>query len=195
MSRKEDTIMKDINKSLKQWLDELNHYQLTGYEKLPDIDLYMDQVITYFERQLLTFQLSSLDKQITSSMINNYVKGEVIPSPTAKRYNKEHLALILEVCLLKKALSISNIKTILDSKYKNTDFAETYNDFTKEASQTLHNVAADTANKLEKIEINDQAALLDLALKLGLQANANMLIAERIMNYIKIQNDLKPADE
>ena len=195
MSRKEDTIMKDINKSLKQWLNELNHYQLTGYEKLPDIDLYMDQVITYLERQLLTFQLSSLDKQITSSMINNYVKGEVIPSPTAKRYNKEHLALILEVCLLKKALSISNIKTILDSKYKNTDFAETYNDFTKEASQTLHNVAADTANKLEKIEINDQAALLDLALKLGLQANANMLIAERIMNYIKIQNDLKPADE
>ena len=195
MSRKEDTIMKDINKSLKQWLNELNHYQLTGYEKLPDIDLYMDQVITYLERQLLTFQLSSLDKQITSSMINNYVKGEVIPSPTAKRYNKEHLALILEVCLLKKALSISNIKTILDSKYKNTDFAETYNDFTKEASQTLHNVAADTANKLEKIEINDQAALLDLALKLGLQANANMLIAERIMNYIKIQNDLKPAAE
>lgn len=187
--------MKDINKSLKLWLDELNQYHLTVYEKLPDIDLYMDQVITYLERQLLTFQLSSLDKQITSSMINNYVKGEVIPSPTAKRYNKEHLALILEVCLLKKALSISNIKTILDSKYKNTDFAETYNDFTKEASQTLHNVAADTANKLEKIEINDQAALLDLALKLGLQANANMLIAERIMNYIKIQNDLKPADE
>ena len=106
--------MKDINKSLELWLNDLTKYELTQYEKLPDIDLYMDQVITYLEKQLRTFQLSSLDKQITSSMINNYVKGEVIPSPNAKRYSKEHIALILEVCLLKKALSISNIKNILD---------------------------------------------------------------------------------
>lgn len=187
--------MKDINKSLEIWLTELDEYQLTQYEKLPDIDLYMDQVITYLEKQLRTFQLSSLDKQITSSMINNYVKGEVIPSPTAKRYSKEHIALILEVCLLKKALSISNIKNILDSNYKDTDFANTYNDFAKASSDTLHNVAENTLKSLKEIEANDQKALLDLALKLGLQANANMLIAERIMDYIRIQNTLKKTDE
>ena len=65
--------MKDINNSLKIWLDDLNKYELTSYEKLPDIDLYMDQMITYLERNLNTFEISSLDKQITSSMINNYV--------------------------------------------------------------------------------------------------------------------------
>ena len=80
--------MKDINKSLKFWLEELDKFELASYEKLPDIDLYMDQMITYLERQLNTFSLSSLDKQITSSMINNYVKGDCIPSPNAKKYNK-----------------------------------------------------------------------------------------------------------
>ena len=39
--------MKDINKSLELWLNDLTKYELTEYEKLPDIDLYMDQVITW----------------------------------------------------------------------------------------------------------------------------------------------------
>ncbi|UKI49383.1 MAG: DUF1836 domain-containing protein [Clostridium sp.] len=53
-------------------------------KKLPDIDLYMDQVVTYLEKQLKILATSSLDKQITSSMINNYVKGEVISAPVSK---------------------------------------------------------------------------------------------------------------
>lgn len=183
--------MKDINKSLKLWLDELDRFELTTYEKLPDIDLYMDQMITYLERQLNTFALSSLDKQITSSMINNYVKGDCIPSPLAKKYNKEHIALILQICLLKKAINISDIKQILDSNYQNADFMETYNDFANKATETLHQISHETAEKLAEIETNNQNELLKLALELSLVANANVLIAKRILSYIEIQNNLK----
>ena len=182
--------MKDINKSLNSWLEELNQFELTQYEKLPDIDLYMDQVITYLERQLMTFSLSSMDKLITSSMINNYVKGEVIPAPNAKRYNKEHIALILEVCLLKKVLSISNIKEILDASYKDEDFTKTYNKFVTDVATSLHEVSDLAKNKLDDIDTNDQKALLNLALSLGLKANAYILVAERIIDYIRIHNDL-----
>ena len=183
--------MKDINNSLKLWLDELDRYELTSYEKLPDIDLYMDQMITYLERNLNTFAISSLDKQITSSMINNYVKADCIPNPVLKKYNKEHIALILEICLLKRAANISDIKQILDSNYKNTDFKETYNDFVNKTNATLHKVSAETREKLGSIETNNQDELLKLALDLSLVANANMIIANRIFSYIKIQNDLK----
>ena len=182
--------MKDINKSLNSWLEELNQFELTQYEKLPDIDLYMDQVITYLERQLMTFSLSSMDKLITSSMINNYVKGEVIPAPNAKRYNKEHIALILEVCLLKKVLSISNIKEILDASYKDEDFTKTYNKFVTDVATSLHEVSDLAKDKLDNIDTNDQKALLNLALSLGLKANAYILVAERIIDYIRIHNDL-----
>lgn len=183
--------MKDINNSLKIWLDDLNKYELTSYEKLPDIDLYMDQMITYLERNLNTFAISSLDKQITSSMINNYVKADCIPNPILKKYNKEHIALILEICLLKRAVNISDIKQILDSNYKNADFKETYNDFVNKTNETLHNAATQTKERLEKIETNNHDELLKLALDLSLVANANMIIANRILSYIKIQNDLK----
>ena len=184
-------IMKDINNSLKLWLEELEGFELTPYEKLPDIDLYMDQMITYLERQLRTFSLSTLDKQITSSMINNYVKGDSIPNPVAKKYNKEHIALILQICLLKRAINISDIKQIMDSTYQNTDFMETYNDFAKKATQTLHEVGKDTEEKLANIETNNQNELLKLALDLSLVANANVLIAKRILNYIEIKNNLE----
>lgn len=183
--------MKNINKSLQLWLEELDNFELTKYEKLPDIDLYMDQMITYLERQLHTFSLSSLDKQITSSMINNYVKGDCIPNPIAKKYNKEHIALILEICLLKRAINISDIKQILDSNYQNTDFMETYNDFATKATEILHVVSQETESKLADIEENNQNELLKLALELSLVANANVLIAKRIISYIEIQNNLK----
>ena len=186
--------MKDINNSLKIWLEELNNFELTKYEKLPDIDLYMDQMITYLEKNLRTFALSSLDKQITSSMINNYVKGDCIPSPLSKKYNKEHIALILEICLLKRAINISDIKQILDSNYQNSDFMETYNDFANKATEILHSVSVDTNTKLAEIETNNQNELLKLALELSLVANANVLIAKRILSYIEIQNNLKTEE-
>ena len=183
--------MKDINKSLKLWLEEIDQFELTKYEQLPDIDLYMDQMLTYLERQLNAFAISSLDKQITSSMINNYVKGDCIPSPIAKKYNKEHIALILQICLLKRATNISDIKQMLDAIYQNADFLETYNDFSEKATQTLHQISNETLEKLENIETNNQNELLRLALELSLVANTNMLIANRIIRYIEIQNDLK----
>lgn len=187
--------MRDINKSIKFFLDELENFNLIEYERLPDIDLYMDQVITYLDRYLMPFQTSSLDKQITSSMINNYVKGECIPSPNAKKYNKEHIALILEICLLKKAISISDIKQIIDINYTNTDFKETYNDFAKNANEKLHSMCSDVKEKLENIDTNDQSALINLALDLSINANTNILIAKRILHYIQLQNSLKDTNK
>lgn len=183
--------MKDINSSLKFWLEELEKYEVTPYEKLPDIDLYMDQMITYLERNLNTFSLSSLDKQITSSMINNYVKSDTIPSPIGKKYNKEHIALILEICMLKKAINISDIKQIIDSEYQNALFGETYNDFVQQANDILHETSSLAKEKLANIETNNHQELLKLALEFSLVANANIMIAKRILSYIEIQNNLK----
>ena len=187
--------MRDINKSIKFFLEELENFNLIDYERLPDIDLYMDQVITYLDRYLMPFQTSSLDKQITSSMINNYVKGECIPSPVAKKYNKEHIALILEICQLKKAISISEIKQIFNISYNNTDFRETYNDFAKNSNEKLHNLCSEVKTELEKIDTNDQTALAKLALDLSITANASTLIAKRILHYIELQNSLKDVNE
>ena len=110
--------MFDVNESLNNWLNKLNDFNFTNYEKLPDIELYMDQILTIIQRELSLFNYSSLDKQLTSSMVNNYVKGEVIPAPISKKYSREHVAILEEICTLKQVLSIAEIKQIIDSTYK-----------------------------------------------------------------------------
>ena len=62
--------MDSINKSLENWLNDLNNFSFKSFEQLPDLELYMDQVVTFLEKQLYIFQTSTLDKQITPSMIN-----------------------------------------------------------------------------------------------------------------------------
>ena len=50
-------------------------------------------------------------------------------------------------------------------------------------------------NTLEKIDTNDQTALINLALDLSINANTNILIAKRILHYIDLQNSLKENTE
>lgn len=182
--------MENINKSLEFWLSELQNFEHVSYEGLPDIELYMDQVITYLEKQLNIFTLSSLEKQITSSMINNYVKGDVLDTPTAKKYAKLHLAKSIEIYTLKKIFSIAEIKQILDEQFIDGDNLTNYNNFTKELKEIFTETTTDTLEKLNNIEENNYHDLNNLALNLGLKAATNAIISARILNYIRIKKDL-----
>ena len=48
------------------------------WSELPDLELYMDQVISFITRY---FDESTAEKLITPSMVNNYVKLGTIPAP------------------------------------------------------------------------------------------------------------------
>lgn len=83
---------------------------LPAWEMLPDIGLYMDQVITLMER---TFSPALPKGEITKSMVNNYVKVGLVPRPVGKKYDREHLAVLLMIGVLKQALSMENIARML----------------------------------------------------------------------------------
>ena len=67
------------------------------WDDLPDIELYMDQVVSILEKNLSVF--SNGEKLITPSMINNYVKQKIVKPPVKKRYDKMHLAYLFVVCI------------------------------------------------------------------------------------------------
>ena len=84
---------------------------LPEWEQLPDIGLYMDQVITLMDRLFIP----RLPKgETTRSMVNNYVKSGLVPRPVGKKYDREHLARLLMVCVLKQALSMEGIGRLLE---------------------------------------------------------------------------------
>lgn len=82
------------------------------WEDLPSIDLYMDQLLGYINRQLSAFQ-DRADLPLTKSMVNNYVKMKIIPAPVNKKYQRQHVALLLLLCGLKKVFSIPECVQII----------------------------------------------------------------------------------
>ena len=81
-------------------------------EDIPNIDLYMDQVTTFLEEQLAATKRYGDDKILTKTMINNYAKNKLLPSPEKKRYSKEHVLMLIFIYYFKNILSINDIQTL-----------------------------------------------------------------------------------
>lgn len=96
-------------------------------EDMPEIDLYMDQVIQLFENKLASNKRNEDDKVLTKTMINNYAKAKLLMTIKNKKYSKEHLILMSFIYEFKGALSISDIKLLLDEIVKGYENNEEYN--------------------------------------------------------------------
>ena len=96
------------------WFTDIAQYHCLRWAELPDLALYMDQVLTILEKQLCLIACGPEDKNLTSTMINNYVKHKVIPAPVKKKYEKEHLANLTMVCIAKQVLSLSEIQGMME---------------------------------------------------------------------------------
>lgn len=81
------------------------------YEKIPEIDLYMDQLTTFMDDKLKDYKRKDIDKILTKTMINNYSKDKILPPSKNKKYSKEHMVLLIMIYHLKTGLAISDIAT------------------------------------------------------------------------------------
>ena len=85
--------------------EKIADFHMPRWEELPEIDLYMDQVIAIAEKYLRPITAEG-DNLLTQAMINNYVKNGIVPPPIKKRYGREHMARILIICALKHIVGI-----------------------------------------------------------------------------------------
>lgn len=95
-------------------LDHISGMDYIKPEDLPNIDLYMDQVTTFMEDQLASTKRHEDDKILTKTMINNYAKNRLLPSPDKKKYSKEHMLLLIYIYYYKSILSIGDIQSLLE---------------------------------------------------------------------------------
>lgn len=100
-------------KKMKQTLEGLGLEKQITLTDLPDIDLYIDQVIQLFENTFGSVRRNDEDKVLTKTMINNYAKGKIFIPIKNKKYSKEHLILISLIYHLKGGLTLNDIKATL----------------------------------------------------------------------------------
>lgn len=101
------------------------------WQELPDMDLYMDQVVTLLNEYLKPFQTMQ-DKPVTSTMINNYVKHAIVSPPVKKKYKKEHVAYLIVVCILKLVYRMDEISQFIEVQIERYPIDQAYNYFCAE---------------------------------------------------------------
>ena len=106
--------------------------RLPEWNELPDLDLYMDQVIALMSKYIPGL---AEDKLLTSSMINNYVKTGAMPPPVKKRYSRSHIVHLIIICVLKQIMPISSIKKLIDSMLQTCSEQELMDNFSSLYSQ------------------------------------------------------------
>lgn len=191
--------MNDTLKDLNQWLNDLTNFSLPKWRNLPDLDLYMDQVVTYLERELTHLTVEEQEKMITTWMINNYVKGGLLNNPVKKKYSREHIAYLLAICSIKQILSISDIASLFDfQKGNNRESAVIYEFFRKTQSDMVKSIAKESIDKiipfLDEEKLDDEQLncfLYNFVFKLAIEAEVKKIIANKMLYLLSQKNENK----
>lgn len=176
----------------------LIHKAPAEWAQLPDIGLYMDQVITYLERQLELFIMAESENLITPSMINNYAKSKIVPRTEGKKYGKEHIALLLTVFTLKRVLSVQDMGSLVGKIGTASEIEALYGRFRRGMEYSVRQTAALVGTALSEATANDKSidgkTLRDLALDLAVDASIRSYAAETLLAFANPEKEVSEKE-
>lgn len=163
--------------ALKRQLEE---ERPAPWDGLPDLPLYMDQVVSYLSRQLITFGGGD---SLTSAMINNYIKAGLVPRANGKKYDREHLAQLTMVAAVKQVLSVRDMGALLGAADRLAHPRESYEGFCAELDLALREALEHIASA------PNQQDLSALALTLALRSYADALACRRVVELLRTEEE------
>lgn len=185
---------------LSQIIKEISENENIGIKDIPDLELYMEQVTGFMDDKLKKMKRSPEDKILTKTMINNYTKAGILMPPNKKKYNKEHIILMILVYNLKQILSLEDIKRLFAPILNDMDTTEddlisieeiyaVFNDLKVEEMEmvepfierNLNNIEEKTKNIKDKA-LKNEAEMFLLVINLIAQANALKTLSEKIID-------------
>lgn len=115
--KKEENLQESFDEVLNSILEEMDKILNIKSDDIPNIDLYMDQVLSFLDEKLNYTRRSTEngeEKIFTKTMINNYAKNNLLPSPVKKKYSKEHMMTLIFIYYFKNFLSINDVATLIN---------------------------------------------------------------------------------
>lgn len=89
--------------------ETLREFRLPSFNEIPDVGLYLDQVVKYINSFLKDFP----EMHVTPSMVSNYVKLKIISGPHKKTYSREQISGFFFIVCVKTVLSMDQIRDCL----------------------------------------------------------------------------------
>lgn len=178
-----------------EWVDQIKNYDFLRWENMPDIELYMDQVISYMERQVASFKVTQEEKIITPSMINNYIKDGIVPKTVKKKYSKEHLAILSIVCILKQILPIQDLDKLIKVLVPANNIETIYGEFCDIQQDAIESMCEEMVRNASIEGDSSREELCLLAIRLAVGANAARIASQKIIASLSSQDREKSNEE
>ena len=160
--------------------ERLRQQRPTDWDQLPDFALYMDQVLSYMDRQVIRFDE---DDGLTAAMVNNYTKSGLVPRAEGKKYNRDHLAYLTAICVLKQVLSAKDIDLLIrEIVDEGSGVKEGYGAFCAALDKTLCATADEVSGR-------ENASLAYEAIHFALVSYAAGLACNRYIAMLRQQKD------
>lgn len=170
-------------------------------DQIPELDLYIDQILMLFEDKLGETRRREKDKILTKSMVNNYSKEKMIRPMRGKKYSREQILQILIICNLKNVLSIGDIKQVMtllmEEGVRSDGLEEIFEKDTvnqlklKEGISTIVNGLRE--NYAEEMDIK---ALVSLLLSLASISSYCKRVSEAMIDNFFVQDEkIKPSSK
>lgn len=183
--------MDNIKADIKDIISEVFSAEFVDTKDIPKIDLYMEQVTSFFEDALGENRRKQDDKILTKTMINNYTKHEVLPHPIKKKYTREHTIALAYIVMLKRVLSIQDIKSFFKLKNDNDTslesqyvvFRQVMDEIYQQTQETLSTKLDNLDNILLEKGIHDtDTRLMTMIACLCSEASAFKLLSEKLID-------------
>ena len=154
------------------------------WDQLPDFSLYMDQVLSYMERQVLRFDG---DDGLTAAMVNNYTKSGLAPRAEGKKYSREHLAYFTVICVLKRVMSTKDMDLLIPEELQGERTVEDgYAAFCASLDKALHITAGE-------LETRTGSPLADDAIHFALLSYAAGVASSHCVSMLRNQKETEPG--
>ena len=151
------------------------------WDQLPDFSLYMDQVLSYMDRQVIRFDG---DDGLTAAMVNNYTKSGLAPRAEGKKYGREHLAYFTAICVLKRVMSTRDMDLLIREELQDRPVRDGYAAFRQSLDKAL-NITADELAARTGDGDPDDPALADAAIHFSLLSYAAGVAGSRCVALLR----------
>ena len=161
--------------------ERLRQQRPVEWDQLPDFALYMDQILSYMDRQVIRFDE---DDELTAAMVNNYTKSGLVPRAEGKKYNREHLAYLTAICVLKRVMSTRDMDLLIREELEN---AHTIPGGYKAFCESLDGALNTTANEMDPYV--KEGNLADTAIHFALLSYAASVASSRCVELLRRQKE------
>ena len=172
---------------LTEFQEQMRQRRPVPWDQLPDFSLYMDQVLSYMDRQVIRFDG---DDGLTAAMVNNYTKSGLVPRAEGKKYTRDHLAYLTAICVLKRVMSTKDMDLLIREELQgDRPISDGYAAFCSSLDKAL------TAAADEMAERTGEEELADAAIHFALMSYAAGVASSRYVTLLRQRKESREGEE